>query len=184
MTYDPNTQRFLSLDPIGFEAGDFNFYRYVGNDPVNYVDPFGLLSAAQMQHALDAKKGWDKIKDKKDQIEGGIDRTKKIKECYKKAARVCPGKDVDIPDVCYIDRMKAEEKCKIVDIMDLGKSTVIGMTGAIGIGIDAVGGFNTPSKEGNTSKTMPKGKEKAGEISWIVATDKNGTIKQAVFHCN
>ncbi|MCF6245634.1 MAG: RHS repeat-associated core domain-containing protein [Sulfurovum sp.] len=42
--YDPNTQRFLSLDPIGFEAGDFNFYRYVGNDPVNYVDPSGLES--------------------------------------------------------------------------------------------------------------------------------------------
>ena len=40
--YDPNNQRFLSLDPIGFEAGDFNFYRYVGNDPVNFVDPSGL----------------------------------------------------------------------------------------------------------------------------------------------
>ncbi|MCF6245636.1 MAG: RHS repeat-associated core domain-containing protein, partial [Sulfurovum sp.] len=42
--YDPNTQRFLSLDPIGFEAGDFNFYRYVGNDPVNFRDPSGLES--------------------------------------------------------------------------------------------------------------------------------------------
>jgi len=42
--YDPNTQRFLSLDPIGFEAGDFNFYRYVGNDPINFVDPSGLIN--------------------------------------------------------------------------------------------------------------------------------------------
>ncbi|MCF6245693.1 MAG: RHS repeat-associated core domain-containing protein, partial [Sulfurovum sp.] len=41
--YDPTTQRFLSRDPIEFEAGDFNFYRYVGNDPVNYVDPSGLF---------------------------------------------------------------------------------------------------------------------------------------------
>jgi len=37
-------QMFISKDPIEFEAGDFNFYRYVGNDPVNYVDPSGLES--------------------------------------------------------------------------------------------------------------------------------------------
>jgi RHS repeat-associated protein len=39
--YDPSLQRFLSLDPIGFSSGDFNFYRYVENDPVNFVDPWG-----------------------------------------------------------------------------------------------------------------------------------------------
>jgi RHS repeat-associated protein len=40
--YDPQTQRFLSRDPIEFQAGDFNFYRYVGNDCVNFRDPSGL----------------------------------------------------------------------------------------------------------------------------------------------
>ncbi len=40
--YDPTTQRFLSEDPIGFGIGDFNFYRYVGNNPVNFRDPTGL----------------------------------------------------------------------------------------------------------------------------------------------
>jgi len=40
--YDPTMQSFLSRDPIEFEAGDFNFYRYVGNDPVNFRDPSGL----------------------------------------------------------------------------------------------------------------------------------------------
>ena len=39
--YDPTTQRFLSQDPIGFASGDFNFYRYVGNSPLNNIDPFG-----------------------------------------------------------------------------------------------------------------------------------------------
>jgi len=34
---------FISKDPIEFESGDFNFYRYVGNDPVNFRDPSGLL---------------------------------------------------------------------------------------------------------------------------------------------
>jgi uncharacterized protein RhaS with RHS repeats len=41
--YDPTTQRFLSEDPIGLDAGDMNFYRYVGNNPVNYTDSSGLF---------------------------------------------------------------------------------------------------------------------------------------------
>ncbi len=41
--YDPSTQRFLSPDPKGFGAGDPNFYRYVGNNPIKYNDPYGLL---------------------------------------------------------------------------------------------------------------------------------------------
>ena len=41
--YDPQTQRFLSEDPIEFLSGDFNWYRYVGNNPVNFNDPSGLL---------------------------------------------------------------------------------------------------------------------------------------------
>jgi hypothetical protein len=32
---------FISEDPIGFEAGDANLYRYTGNSPINRVDPFG-----------------------------------------------------------------------------------------------------------------------------------------------
>jgi len=44
--YDPTIQRFLSFDPIRLQSGDFNFYRYAGNDPVNYVDPWGLESNA------------------------------------------------------------------------------------------------------------------------------------------
>jgi len=46
--YDPSMQMFISKDPIEFESGDFNHYRYVGNDPVNYVDPSGLLPSAEI----------------------------------------------------------------------------------------------------------------------------------------
>jgi RHS repeat-associated protein len=42
--YDAGTQRFISVDPIGFMSGDFNFYRYVGNNVVNFRDPFGLTA--------------------------------------------------------------------------------------------------------------------------------------------
>ena len=41
-SFGASSGRFLSEDPIGFEAGDENLYRYVGNDGVGEVDPSGL----------------------------------------------------------------------------------------------------------------------------------------------
>jgi RHS repeat-associated protein len=40
--YAPSTGRFMAEDPIGLAGGDVSFYRYVANDPVNWVDPWGL----------------------------------------------------------------------------------------------------------------------------------------------
>jgi RHS repeat-associated protein len=40
--YDPKTGRWTSQDPLGFDAGDANWYRYVSNDPTNASDPSGL----------------------------------------------------------------------------------------------------------------------------------------------
>jgi RHS repeat-associated protein len=41
--YDPALGRFTNTDPIGLAGGDTNFYRYVSNDPVGYIDPTGEI---------------------------------------------------------------------------------------------------------------------------------------------
>jgi RHS repeat-associated protein len=40
--YSAELGRFLQTDPIRFEAGDVNIYRYCGNGFVNNIDPYGL----------------------------------------------------------------------------------------------------------------------------------------------
>jgi RHS repeat-associated protein len=40
--YNPVLGRFMSEDPKGFDAGDYNLFRYCHNDPLDRVDPMGL----------------------------------------------------------------------------------------------------------------------------------------------
>ncbi len=42
--YDPMTGGFIGQDPLEFGAGDANLYRYITNNPINFVDPSGLLT--------------------------------------------------------------------------------------------------------------------------------------------
>jgi hypothetical protein len=49
--FDPTIARFTSEDPMGFDAGDPNLYRYTGNDPTNATDPSGqyILTDSEAQ---------------------------------------------------------------------------------------------------------------------------------------
>lgn len=45
--YDPDLGRFLQEDPLGFDAGDANLYRYVANQPLTLTDPTGMVTAVE-----------------------------------------------------------------------------------------------------------------------------------------
>ena len=56
--YDPLTGRWTSKDPIRFEGGQGNLYAYVGNDPVNEIDPFGLSDVCDACTACSMASRW------------------------------------------------------------------------------------------------------------------------------
>src|ERR1700739_2223003 len=51
--YDPESGRFLGEDPFRYMTGE-NFYAYVGNNPVNYVDSWGLCSNDDVKKIVNA----------------------------------------------------------------------------------------------------------------------------------
>ncbi|MEI7728029.1 MAG: RHS repeat-associated core domain-containing protein [Verrucomicrobiota bacterium] len=90
--YNPGLQRWINADPIG-EYGGLNLYGFVGNDPQNWLDSFGLEigdwynpltylwpSAAELQgqNRLDAwarSKGYSSCQNLQDQLNQNNDPT-------------------------------------------------------------------------------------------------------------
>jgi hypothetical protein len=53
--YDPTVGRWLEEDPMGFNAGDSNLYRYVENNPTDATDPSGMDDLTTGQRLADER---------------------------------------------------------------------------------------------------------------------------------
>ncbi|OAI48016.1 hypothetical protein AYO44_08140 [Planctomycetaceae bacterium SCGC AG-212-F19] len=62
--YDPSIGRFLTEDPIGLKGGDANLYRYLGNSPLNAVDPSGLQATCHCEEQQQERFSFEKFQDK------------------------------------------------------------------------------------------------------------------------
>lgn len=70
--YDPNAGRWLSRDPLGEQSAEgANLYAYVMDNPINFVDPFGLCKRGgpppdTTDHTKELK---DRLADLREQIQ-------------------------------------------------------------------------------------------------------------------
>ncbi len=55
--YNQNLGRFMIQDPIGFDGGDVNLYRYVGNSPINSTDSTGQAEAVEYNVTVQTSEG-------------------------------------------------------------------------------------------------------------------------------
>jgi RHS repeat-associated protein len=79
--YSATLGRWVSTDPIGFAAGDQNLYRFVGNGPVDGIDPSGL------QQRQDNDKQHFRDLERQRQAEADRRTRKKNEDAFREAAR-------------------------------------------------------------------------------------------------
>ena len=98
--YNPQTGRFLSEDPIRFASGDFNQYRYVGNNPLDSRDPSGsiligeLLALGATPFIISSILQTNTLTNQILQLEASIDRlSSQISALQSQQANLCAGSE-------------------------------------------------------------------------------------------
>lgn len=61
--YSPLLGRFVNEDPLGFAGSGPNFYAYVGDDPIDFSDPFGLQRGDLWDPRSFYTDGWTTLRD-------------------------------------------------------------------------------------------------------------------------
>ncbi len=79
--YNPEAGRWISSDPIGFDSGDTNFYRYVFNNSINFNDPDGEILCPI---AIAAGVSYDILSAISNQIDKGEKLRKELEELRRK----------------------------------------------------------------------------------------------------
>jgi uncharacterized protein RhaS with RHS repeats len=111
--YSAELGRFLQMDPIKFDAGDPNIFRYVGNDPVNLTDPEGLLPWAPiMRGAVTAYMGYKALNALKNLIDAAkkaIDEGNRKRDCQNNFDGNSDDPSVNNPDKVSNDPDKVKD---------------------------------------------------------------------------
>jgi RHS repeat-associated protein len=109
--YDPAVGRFISVDPMGFGAGDTNLYRYVGNSSTNAIDPSGEIS-------------WNDVQN---YAYGGLENTDKFVAGF--AHLVTGGYTTQLRNEVYGDRVAGQHEGWL---FNAGQVAGFGVTAALG----------------------------------------------------
>ncbi|MCZ0932797.1 MAG: RHS repeat-associated core domain-containing protein, partial [Oligoflexia bacterium] len=99
--YSPDLARWINEDPIEFNSGDMNLYRYVENNPLKWIDFFGLHSLHFNGKTINVLDDNDQLADtflaisgippfNKNRLEDGIYKITNLRK-RKKIGMVCEG---------------------------------------------------------------------------------------------
>jgi len=141
------------------------------------VDPSGLLKGAGGSGSVS-----DSIGGTVGKIKDADDVKDSYTACMAKAKKICPfdiGISKDALD-CKDEQNLAESNCRGKAAFDstLGKF-INWLPDSMAKSQPKDTNITTPSSDNNST-----GKESASDLSWIITTDENGTIKNTIFHCN
>jgi RHS repeat-associated protein len=162
--YDPATQRWVNRDPIG-EDGGVNLYRYVGDNPINLIDPFGLsegdLKRTAINNALQSVGSTSTY--------GDLQPVKGTPYKFDPNTRKYLRFDLDAshkdPNIHFFDSLKDMKKnktsCKV--FVNAKTAAVTSLT-FLGIGITMVGTLNAVTDNPNYREALAAAKagDKAG----------------------